>query len=131
MPKFKVTFKEQNGEQEYYHDEIFDAANYDNASEVALRHLKENLGGGDNDGEGHYWIDVCRSISIYGISETKDIKDNFTEEELLHIFEIVHMTSKGFGLTMQAIIHNMDISDEYMKPLMEKFQKFMNPEVKA
>ena len=128
MPKYKVTFKEQNGEQDYYHDEIFDAANYDHAGEGALRYLKDQLGGELQD-DGYYWIGD-RIISIYGISETHDIKDNFTEEELVEILEVARVSLNNDNV-FEEICDKLDISHHVLHRHLVKLQQFMNPEVKA
>lgn len=58
-----------------------------------------------------------------------NIKDNFTEEELIEILEISRRALAD-GDTFDDLARELDLSDHYMLNLREKIQKIMGLEVK-
>ena len=135
MPKYKVTLAFQEGEYERSEDTTLEAKDKNAANEAAIVYLEENYGIDrkvDRDqglSKGWYWYHEVNGVTIYDIVEVpQTIKDNFTEDELLHLLEAARVAFAD-AETYDMIAEDMDLSDDYLKPLIEKLHKFMNPEV--
>lgn len=137
MPTFKLRFTEHNGEQEYCHDYTFIAHDLKDANEKAHEYLMDYYG--EEDAEDvtkmkEYWYlggTICIRKICLGTTDT--IKDNFTEEELVVLLEAARVAldsgieDEGY---ISPILEDMDLSDNFIQPLIEKLNNFMTQEAK-
>lgn len=135
--KYKLSFRLYHGEDETYCGEVFDTDTLDDAKVKAHEYLMNFYGEGVKDEEGNYEHALCEKYleeywyfggesvarKIY-LSETKDVKDNFTEQELIEILEFARIAITD-GEIYDKIAETCDLSDEYLKGLQTKLENFM------
>lgn len=132
--KYRLSFTLYSGlDIEEFYDEIVDADSFDDATQKAHEYLINFYGesGGDDPNnltctehvfmEKYEYFNGEHESRKIKLSETKEVKDNFSEEELLVFLEFARIAMAD-GEVYDKIAEKMDLSDDYLKPLIEKMQ---------